>query len=390
MQIGWIDFSRDERNRIMKTLSLLDTSDTVDELGIGTIRDAYSDILFPGISTLQSRAKYFVLIPYIFDLAEKQSFDSPDKVLPWVEEQERALVSVLLRNSKDTDVSGIHGSHSKNHDVQYKPSAIYWGGLRTFGIVRFPTISFSAACRIVYEKSRQKPNRPPLQKEDIGFDDPTAYTDNDLLFTPFTADERFPGEAAIGLTRREAHFLRRQITTARAVRGSLLEYMLDKKITWPSFDKIPAQELPRDLALSVSLAQQFSEFIHGAHLRYNVQYLDESGEEYAKRYAKWAKDFAFKKLNLKAILAKVPRNAPKTELFLDAFAEAAASGNTRTVDRLIVEQEKHVKSPGRAKLGKPTENPDAAPVHEHKLVYRYNTAHRLVREILDALQGGKQ
>ncbi|MDL2267509.1 DUF6361 family protein [Desulfovibrio sp. OttesenSCG-928-G15] len=128
MQTGWIDFSRDERNRIIKALSLLEQPGAVDELGIGVVRDAYSDILFPGISTLQKRAKYFVLIPYIFAQAEKQSFGSADDVLPWVEKQEDAMASFLIHNSRDADRWGIHGLLSHNHIVKQKPSAIYWGG----------------------------------------------------------------------------------------------------------------------------------------------------------------------------------------------------------------------------------------------------------------------
>ncbi len=73
MQIGFIDFSKEERNKILATLKLLGTQTALDELGIGVIRDAYADILFPGISTIQTSAKYFVLIPYLFNRAGKQN-----------------------------------------------------------------------------------------------------------------------------------------------------------------------------------------------------------------------------------------------------------------------------------------------------------------------------
>ena len=75
MEIGFIDYSKDERNKILSTLKLLGEQTALDELGIGVIRDAYADLLFPGVSTLQTRAKYFVIIPYLFqeafELAEK-------------------------------------------------------------------------------------------------------------------------------------------------------------------------------------------------------------------------------------------------------------------------------------------------------------------------------
>jgi len=44
-------------------LDLLAEKGVVDELGIGVIRDAFADLLFPGISTIQTRAKYFLIVP---------------------------------------------------------------------------------------------------------------------------------------------------------------------------------------------------------------------------------------------------------------------------------------------------------------------------------------
>jgi hypothetical protein len=64
-QIGWIDFSPEHRARVAAVLDLLKPEGVVDELGIGSIRDAFADRMFPGISTIQTRAKYFFIIPYI-------------------------------------------------------------------------------------------------------------------------------------------------------------------------------------------------------------------------------------------------------------------------------------------------------------------------------------
>lgn len=64
-QIGWIDFSPTHRDRVGAVLDLLCPESMVDKLRLGTLRDAMSNQLFPGISTIQSRAKYFFIIPYI-------------------------------------------------------------------------------------------------------------------------------------------------------------------------------------------------------------------------------------------------------------------------------------------------------------------------------------
>ena len=64
MQLGWIDFSKTERNKILSVLDLLSQEGTLDELGIAPIRDGFSNLFFPGTSTIQTRAKYFFLVPY--------------------------------------------------------------------------------------------------------------------------------------------------------------------------------------------------------------------------------------------------------------------------------------------------------------------------------------
>ena len=63
--IGWVDFSKSDRDMVLSVLHQLTEPGAVDEIGIGAIRDGFSDILFPGIATLQTRAKYLFIVPYI-------------------------------------------------------------------------------------------------------------------------------------------------------------------------------------------------------------------------------------------------------------------------------------------------------------------------------------
>lgn len=53
MPLGWIDFSKTERSKVLTERG------TLDELGIAPIRDGFSNLFFPGTSTIQTRAKYF-------------------------------------------------------------------------------------------------------------------------------------------------------------------------------------------------------------------------------------------------------------------------------------------------------------------------------------------
>ncbi len=60
---SWMDYSEHERWKALDIIDLFREHDTRDELGIGTVRDAFADMLFPGTSTIQTRAKYFLFVP---------------------------------------------------------------------------------------------------------------------------------------------------------------------------------------------------------------------------------------------------------------------------------------------------------------------------------------
>ena len=45
---NWVDFAEDDRRKMMEILYLFRDREIREELGIGTVRDAFSDILFPG------------------------------------------------------------------------------------------------------------------------------------------------------------------------------------------------------------------------------------------------------------------------------------------------------------------------------------------------------
>ncbi len=52
-QIGWIDFSNRYRKRAQQLMSMIRPEGQLDELGVGYLRDAIANHLFPGISTIQ-------------------------------------------------------------------------------------------------------------------------------------------------------------------------------------------------------------------------------------------------------------------------------------------------------------------------------------------------
>jgi len=53
--LTWLDHDATERERMNRVLALFQERTTVDELGLGGIRDSIADRLFPGTSTIQTR-----------------------------------------------------------------------------------------------------------------------------------------------------------------------------------------------------------------------------------------------------------------------------------------------------------------------------------------------
>src|SRR5688572_33501420 len=110
--IGWIDFSANDRNRVGSVLDLLRPEGMVDELGMGTIRDGIANQLFPGISTIQTKAKYFFIIPYIlYDFqqllrAGQAKGRNPSKYL---EQREYELMWQLAAHYNYQDNFGVIG-----------------------------------------------------------------------------------------------------------------------------------------------------------------------------------------------------------------------------------------------------------------------------------------
>ncbi len=387
MQIGFIDFSKEERNKVLAALKLLGTPTALDELGIGSIRDAYSDILFPGISTIQTRAKYFVLIPYLFEKATKQKLSSGSEFNRWINDSEDKLVETLLRNS-NSEETGIIGKNAlrQKRTVKMKPSSIYWNGLRVFEIVRSSGISLSAAGNVAWSEA-QKKGETEIKTDGESFDDITAGHGNTVLFSPIKADGDFMKIATIELTLKEAEFLEGRILKASMSKDTLLSFLLKNKINCNSFDEIPTVELPDILKQDYQRAKDFADFIMGAHIRYNVIFSNHKDEEMLTEYNHWRTEFISKEFDLSSILGRIACNYSTAKFCMD-FMLAVLDGNEKTIDELIIAREKAVKGE-RGKLCKPKEylyNYDR-PVHFYRLDYRFRTARTIISDIIKGLEG---
>src|SRR4051795_2981625 len=99
--LTWLDFSDAERKRALQAVELLSRPETRDELGLGAIRDAFANALFPGISTVQRRARYFLFVPWTFREAERRWAGRAD-AFERTRRKELQLIEPLL-GSEDKD-----------------------------------------------------------------------------------------------------------------------------------------------------------------------------------------------------------------------------------------------------------------------------------------------
>ena len=391
MEIGFIDYSHEERNKILSTLKMLGDQTALDELGIGVVRDNYSDILFPGISTLQTRAKYFVLIPYLFQSASEQvskgKIHSGKEYLQWINEGEDRLAAILTNNCPPGEL-GIIGSNAyrNKRSVKIKPSAIYWAGLRTFGIFLGGNMYLTAACKLMYASAKQKADSE-IRADKESFDDPTAADQGSALFLPILPDYAYDKNAVMDLTEKEARFLSECIQRSPYTADSLLAFFVKNRILSNDFNSVPVDMLPEGLRRNYELAKDFSRFIYGAHIRYNVIFSEYQDPDVIDRFNAWRNDFFAMPFDLEPVLER-GSCPPALASFCRAFLDAAQRNDTEAMDQLIVRREIQVKG-SRAKLCKPKEyryDPEH-PIHLYQLEYRFGRASAIIRDILKGLEG---
>lgn len=130
--LGWLDLDAAAAERVSTLLRSLEEPSTLDVLGLGTVRDAFSEMLSPGTSTIQTRLRYFIFLPWIFRRLEDERV-SPGDFARRLHHDEAQLIDCLRHLGSNQGVIG----YTAGRDLKRMPSEIYWGGLGAWGIRRF-------------------------------------------------------------------------------------------------------------------------------------------------------------------------------------------------------------------------------------------------------------
>ncbi len=279
--VGWVDFSSLERERVSQVLSMLQEKGTLDELGIGQIRDAFADKLFPGFSTIQTRAKYLATLPYLFydyrqlELHERRNLSLAE----YMNDREDELARSLVNNHADAMPNGIIGKDSLDKGVSRKPSSVYWNGLRQLSIA-----NTDLSLKEFINQFEQQINISQDTHED---DD---YQDSNIahwMTKPADYSSNWMVDARIELTKKEAEFLKDKLLLSKKIEHSIPAQLIKHNLVgevltvaedlgsgkWQIsalYEQFKGSTISQKTKDCLEKALEFSFVLEGAHIRYNL------------------------------------------------------------------------------------------------------------------------
>ncbi len=285
--LAWIDFDETERSRMQRLLALFQEQETRDELGVGSIRDYLSDRFFPGTSTIQTRLRYMLFVPWILRSLEGRN-GSKEQLANEGRSAELLLIEALKAGG---ETGGVIGS-SAGVSLQRLPSSTYWAGLWHWGIRKFEQSmeAYFEALPLLRERRRRDAQNGEVTER-------TFHWHPDLPEPP----ERLLQTCSFALTSGEADFIVDRLLATHP--DSLLAHLAQRRdgaeadAIWhhPSLGTFS----PKHRVL-VHQAKLVSNVLHGASLLYNLLLAEHANavgnqenngdrvNEYREAIASWA------------------------------------------------------------------------------------------------------
>lgn len=398
----WLDYSERERRKMLDIVDMFREHDTRDELGVGSVRDAFADMLFPGTSTIMTRARYFLLVPWIYQKLERQRVRSAE-IAARARQAELSLVEPIER-SDDSD--GNIGKFAKTA-LKRLPSSVYWQGLSVWGIRTFSgaQVQYHRTLDRYYAQLIRHAGR--TSERDIEHDDLISPNWHAGLVPPPAG---FPAMCSLRLSRREAEYLAERIRLSPGCSGSLLAELVAQR---RRYDDVPfawqhphCGAIPARLKEILDYAQNFSEVMHGGPLLYNLILAEQARRgdtvaKYRRALGAWAQSLSARSRTLaewnrarfwELVRSVNPRITASTYEFINAWWDLALSGDAAQLcdspgaRRLIRERECRLKK-NLARI----DNPRAQELWTGdsgtaQLEYRWSISQRLLRDIFDGLE----
>ena len=394
--LTWLDQDAVARDRSLRILALFREKETRDELGIGGVRDAIADRLFPGTSTIQTRLRYMLLVPWIYQDLERRRVPV-DRFAASARQAELALVQPLL----DAGEVGVFGAQVGT-GLKRLPSSVYWAGLGAWGIRRFPGSQweYHDTVDLLYERRRRKSQR---EDDDTDADARGTQTWHPRLPAP---PEGFPVDLDLQVTADEASFLRDRIVACNP--DSLLAWLaLNGRVdscTEPWLHH-QAGQFPPAMRVLLGHARRFTDAVEGAARLYNLCLAEKRNDgaleevhrqvlaEWRTRcdlsgIAAWSLD-EFKR----EIQDQGHEITSRTWGFVKAWIDRVRATDGVVMDdaegrRLVRDRERALKGQRSRFVNRGALAQWGGGSGTGRLVYRWPTARRFLDDLLPALPGG--
>lgn len=399
---GWVDYSEREKRLMTEAIDVFGEHETRDEFGIGAIRDALSDLFFPGTNTMQTRARYFLFVPWIYAALEGKGVGSR-AIVARARQEETALIRALMQSGLS---DGVIGRYSQER-LQRLPSNIYWLGLGLWGIRRWPggQADYHQSLDGYYIRLKRA-----LRNDDE--ESVNGARRNWDILPPAPAG--FPTGATFGLSADEAEYLRDKV--ALRCRDSLLAWLVLNGSPWDAsetryaWEHLQLGDFPEATRAHLEHARCLSLSMHGAALIYNLHLArltrsEQLIEEYTDEVERWSESVdaelrpsldAWRLPDLWRLVTGLnSRISPEARRFVERWVRRIASAqpasglaDSAEVLRLLRTREEALKGK-RARLS----HKDARQGwSEHsgtgRLEYRWPIAQQIVLDILSGLDGG--
>lgn len=390
MELGYIHLNKTEQVKQILALRRAEQG-AIDELGIGSIRDAFADILFPGTSTLHQHAKYFALMPQIYQRVYEQARKDSDIQLRDVQQmiidEEIKMTKFLSANTQN--VSGITGADSlKNHNtfVKYDPTYIYNSALRTYGFIHIG--DGNSIAKAIWHAAKQWQNLPEKHKnesDEMADDAQEAADVKPFCEFPRNLGYKFPSECSLNVNVVEREYILSHILATPRCQNTLLKYILehDQLHLVEHFEELVRLDLPEHLKDIVRRANEVSDFIFMLFVQYNILLSNGNDKKAISDWDRLYQGFLVNKPDIKAdldILHVSPYSvlSGSIRFVIDTY-QLLLDNNFDKLRERMFQREASIKQ-GRRKLG--NENYTySGQIHYYKLTYRWETVRLMVEEL---------